>query len=103
VPEIEPLDVKLRSLGFQGQDAMRLVVGTVTITGGLSLRGFSLMFTEIGPRSALQYETHGPVSASAEIIAGLIRSNLALNHSSSVGEWDLLQHNLEQARRANEL
>lgn len=78
---------------------MRLVVGSVTITGGASLRGFSLMFTEIGPRSATQYETHGPASATADMIAKLIRANLAMNHSSSVGEWDLLQHNLEQARQ----
>jgi hypothetical protein len=98
--DLQSLDDRLRSLGFQGSGAMRLlVVGSVTITGGLSLRGFSLMFTEIGPRSATQYETHGPASATAEMIAKLIRANLAMNHSSSVGEWDLLQHNLEQARQ----
>lgn len=97
--DLQSLDERLRSLGFQGSDAMRLVVGSVTITGGASLRGFSLMFTEVGSRSASQYETHGPASATAEMIAKLIRANLALNHSSSVGEWDLLQANLEEARQ----
>lgn len=78
---------------------MRLVVGHVTITGGASLRGFSLMFTEIGARTATQYEVSGPASATKEAIENLIRANLLQNHAASVEEWDLLQLNLEQARQ----
>lgn len=100
MPHEESLEDRLRSLGFQGNGAMKLIVGHVTIAGGASLRGFSLTFTEVGPRSAKQYQTHGPASTTTQMIAGLIRANLELNHSTSVPEWDLLQQNLEQSRQA---
>jgi hypothetical protein len=100
MPHEQSLDERLRSLGFQGEGAMKLVIGTVTISGGRSLHGFSLMFSEVGPRSAKQCETHGPASTTTQMIAGLIRANLELNHSTSVPEWDLLQQNLEQSRQA---
>ena len=96
---LDDLDEKLAALGFKGSGAMKLVIGSVTIHGGTSLHGFSLMFTEVIPRTANQYEVHGPLSATTEVIGGLIRANLALNHSSSLEEWDLLQLNLAQSRR----
>lgn len=97
--QLQGLNVKLTALEFQGDDAMKVVVGHVTITGGASLRGFSLMFTEIEPRTATQYEVNGPASATTEMIGKLIRANLALNHADSVEEWDLLQFNLKQSRQ----
>jgi hypothetical protein len=92
-------NVKLESLGFRGSGAMKLVVGNVTITGGASPRGFTLMFSEVTPRTATQYEVSGPTSATTEAIEKLIRMNIAQNHSSSLAEWDLLQLKLAQSRR----
>lgn len=93
------LDEKLAALGFQGRGAMKLVIGHVTIRGGPSLRGFTFRFAETGPRSPTLYEVSGPLSATTEAIRNLIRMNLTLNHSSSVEEWDTLQHNLEKSRQ----
>lgn len=88
------IDEKLSDLGFQRDIAMKLVIGHVTIIGGISLRGFSLMFSEISPRTAIQYEVGGPISATKEMIGNLIRANLLLNHATSVAEWDALQYQL---------
>ena len=68
------LDDTLRALGFQGSLVLRLVIGRVRITAGVSLRGFSLTFTEVGPRTMMQYEVSVPPSeATREMIGNLIR------------------------------
>ncbi len=77
---------------------MRLVIGKVTIIGGISLRGLTFMFTEVTPRTMTQYEVCGPTSASVEEIRSLIRLNLIQNHRGSVEEWDALQYNLEKSK-----
>jgi hypothetical protein len=95
------LDDTLRALGFHGGHALRLVIGRVRITAGVSLRGFSLTFTEAGPRTITQYEVSVPPNeATREMIGNLIRLNLIQNHSASVGEWDALQYNLEKSRQS---
>ena len=95
----EGRDDKLRALGFQGSHELRLVIGRVRITAGVSLRGFSLTFTEAGPRTITQYEVSGPpVDATREMIGNLIRLNLIQNHSACIEEWDALQYNLEKSR-----
>jgi len=58
----EGRDDKLRALGFQGSHELRLVIGRVRITAGVSLRGFSLTFTEAGPRTITRYEVSVPPS-----------------------------------------
>jgi hypothetical protein len=100
VTAFEGLDDKLRALGFQGSHVLRLVIGRTRITAGVSLRGFSLTFTEAGPRMMTQYEVSVPTQATKEMIGNLIRLNLIQNHSSSVEEWDTLQYNLEKSRRS---
>ncbi|MEP6757439.1 MAG: hypothetical protein ABJA67_18195 [Chthonomonadales bacterium] len=87
----EHIDDVFRNLHFQYENGWSLRVGAVKIIGGMSIRGFSLMFTEVQPRSATQYETHAPAHTSQEMIAALIRSNLELNHASSLNAWDKLQ------------
>ena len=92
---------KLRALGFQGSHVLRLVIGGVRITAGVSLRGFSLTFTQAGPRTITQYEVSVPPNeATREMIGNLIRLNLIRNHSASVEEWDALQYHLEKSRQS---
>ena len=81
---------------------LRLVIGRVRITADVSLRGFSLTFTQAGPRTITQYEVSVPPSneATREMIGNLIRLNLIQSHSSSVEEWDALQYNLEKSRQS---
>jgi hypothetical protein len=93
----EHIDAVFESLHFQRDKAWKLQVGTVEIIGGMSVYGFSIMFTEIRGRSASQYETHGPAHAKREAIAELIRSNLQMNHASSVSAWDAIQSQGEVA------
>jgi hypothetical protein len=92
---------KLKALGFQGSHVFRLVIGRLRITAGVSLGGFSLTFTETGPRTITQYEVSVPPNeATTEMIANLIRLNLIQNHSASLEEWDALQYNLEKSRQS---
>ena len=80
---------------------LRLVIGRVRITADVSLRGFSLTFTQAGPRTITQYEVSVPPNeATREMIGNLIRLNLIQSHSSSVEEWDALQYNLEKSRQS---
>ncbi len=96
----EALDDKLRALGFQGSHVLRLMIGRVKITAGVSLGSFSLGFVEAGPRSMTQYEISVPPNeATKEMIGNVIRLNLIQNHSASVEEWDALQYNLEKSRQ----
>ena len=98
---LDALEDKLRALGFQGSHVLRLVIGGVRITAGVSLRGFSLTFTQAGPRTIAQYEVSVPPNeATREMIGNLIRLNLIRNHSASVEEWDALQYNLEKSRQS---
>lgn len=97
------IDTALRNLGFQWKNGWSLRVGTVEITGGASIRGFSLTFTEIGTRSMSQYETHGPAHTTQEMIGKLIRTNLAMNNASSLPAWDDLQSCIRQPGGGDEL
>jgi hypothetical protein len=81
--------------------ALSLVIGRLRITAGVSLRGFSLTFTEAGTRTITEYEVSVPPNeATKEMIANLIRLNLIQNHSASVEEGDALQYNLEKSRQS---
>jgi hypothetical protein len=100
VTPLEQRDDELRALGFKGNYVLRLVIGSVRITAGVSLRGLSLTFTQVGPRSMTQYDVCIPIEATKEMIGNLIRLNLVQNHSSSVEEWDALQYNLEKSKRS---
>ena len=97
----EALDDRLSALGFQGSHVLRPENGRVRITAGVSLGGFSLTFTEAGPRTITQYEVSVPPNeATREMIGNLIRLNLIQNHSSSVEEWDALPYHLEKSRQS---
>jgi hypothetical protein len=96
----EALDGKLRALGFQGSHVLRLVIGGVRITAGVSLRGFSLTFTQAGPRTMTEYEVSVPIESTKGMIGSLIRLNLIQNHSASVEEWNALQYHLEKSRQS---
>ena len=93
------IDRVFEQLGFQRDIAWKLQLGSTEIIGGLSPFGFSIMFTEIGPRSATQYEEHAPLRSSRESVAELIRGNLQQNFRDALPLWDHLQSKPEDERR----
>jgi hypothetical protein len=91
------IDAVFQSLHFRREIGWKLRVGTVELAGAMSWMGFSIMFTETKGRSASQYETLAPAHTEREMIAALIRSNLEMNHASSLSAWDELQSQGEAA------